>query len=312
MQISGLWPFAYDLKAKKFKFLWYFTVTPIIVIGYPIVVALFWSKKITSEINVKHTFVLLLLVTFLICNSINFVIMFVNHYIKFKEIKTIILKGNEVIAELKNELDSSEFRYEEYLLKFIFKAVILMCLLTYSILQSMERFSKLSDDYVFHIMSVLPNLIVKLHSDAFFAGLLLAEFYLSRINDKVSGLLTTAKDLSENNDLDEQKCYQKMIDFCRLSDVLDRLCILQCNGLEICERFVRHFSFQITLSIALALMVLLINLFHEYISITTRFRNDEFSVTAFVNDLLGAGLVMVEIYMISTTSDSLMIEVGCV
>lgn len=313
MQISGLWPFSYDRGAKKFKFLWYFTITPVVIIGYPFVVAMFWSKRVSREIVVKNTFVLLLSFTFLIFNSVNFVILFVSHYCKFKQIKILILRTCEVIAELNVEFDTSEYRYGKYLVKFIVKTVFLLSVLIYSMFQSMERFTKFNGDYLLYLMSALPNIIMKFQPDLFFTGLLITEFYLSRINDKVLRVMTSAKHLSEtNSDLDEQKRYQKMIDFCRLSDVLDRLCVLQCSVVEVCENFVRLFSFQITMWMALGLMVFLVNMFQEYMSITTSFRGQEFSLAVFVNDLLSVALVIAEMYMTSAASDSVMIEVGFV
>lgn len=310
MQISGLWPFAYDYESKKFKFLWYFTVLPIITISYPLVVVFFWSEHISKDIYVKNTVVTILSVGFVAFNSINFVIMFFSQYWNFNKIKELILKSYQVIRELNSELDKSEFKYGNLLLKFTAKTFIFMSLLIYSIVQSMTRYTKFEHNYIMYIMSVLPNVLMKIHPDVFYGGLMLIHFYLTQINGKVSSVLTKARELSENQDLSEQKRYQKMINFCELSDQLDRLCVLHCSVIDMSAIFSQICSFQITLWVALGLCVFLINMFQEYISISTSIRNDVFSLSAFLDDLIAICLVISEIYVNTAMSDCVMTEVG--
>lgn len=310
MQISGLWPFAYDHQSKKYKFLWYFTILPIIIISYPLVVIFFWSKFISKEVYVRNPVVKVLSVGFLAFNALNFVIMFISQYCKFNEIKELIDKSRHVIRELNSELDKSEFKYGILLLKFTMKTIIFMSILIYSIMYSMTRYTKFEEDYIMHIMSALPNIIMKLHPDVFYGGIILINFYLTQINSKVSSVLTKARHLSENQDLSEQKCYQKMINFCELSDQLDRLCVLQCSVIDLSAKFSSICSFQITLWVALGLCVFLVNMFQEYISISTSIRKDEFSLNMFINDLIAICLVISEIYITTAMSGCVMAEVG--
>lgn len=310
LQLTGLWPFAYNPQSKKFKFLWYFTIIPMIIIGYPLVVVFFWSKHVSKEIYVKNAVVTVLSVGFIAFNALNFVILFISQYLKFNEIKDLIRKSRRLIRQLNNELDRGEFKYGDLLLKFTAKTIFFMSILVYSIAQSMTRYSKFEENFVTHIVSVLPNIIMKLHPDIFYGGLLVINFYLTQINSKVSSVLTKAKDLSENDDLNEQKRYQKMINFCELSDQLDRLCTLQCNVINISATFTRICSFQITLWIALGLCVFLINMFQEYITISTAIKMDDFSLQMFINDLISICLIISEIYFTTSMSDNVMAEVS--
>lgn len=284
---------------------------PIIIISYPLVVVFFWAKYVQRDIYViKNTVVMLLSIGFVAFNAINFVIMFISQYLKFNKIKELIFKSRRVINDLNNELDGSELKYGDLLLKFAVKTVIFMSILIYSLIQSMNRYSRFEENYVLHIMSGLPNIIMKIHPDIFYGGLLFIKFYLTQINSKVSSVLTKAKDLSENDDPSERKRYQKMISFCGLSDELDRLCVLQFRVIEMSEHFTRICSYQITLWVALGLIIFLINMFQEYVSISTSIRNDQFSVPVFLNDLIAICLVIAEIYFATTLSDSVMAEVG--
>ncbi len=309
MQISGLWPFSYDPKAKKFKFLWYYTILPISIIGYPLVVVLFWSQYFGKEIYVNNTVVLVLSIGFLVFNSLNFVILFIGQYCKLDDIKKLIISTFELISQLNNELDSSEFQYGKVVLKFVTKCTFFMTILIYSILQSMKRHTEFETNYVMHLMSILPNVIMKFHPDIFYGALLLINFYLKQINEKVASVLTAAKEISESNDLSDQKRYQKMINFCALSDKLDRLCVLQCSLIEISEIFFRICSFQITLWIALSLIIFLVNLFQEYVTISASILRNEFSLEIFMNDFVGVCFVISEIYITTSLSDRVMMEV---
>lgn len=309
VQISGLWPFSYDHETKKFKFLWYFTIIPITIMVYPLVVVFFWSKYISKRVYIDNSVMLIMSVGFVAFNAMNFIILFASQYLKFHKIKKLLLRTRELISELNNELDGSEFKYGMLLLKFTTKTVVFMILLVYSIFESMTRYTKFEDNYVTQILSALPNIIMKLHPDIFYGGLLLINFYLKQINDRISNVLTRASSLSENNDLNEQRGYQKMIKYCELSDKLDRLCLLQCSVIEISEYFFRICSFQVTLWVALGMAVFLINMFQEYVSISTSIRKNEFSLRMFMNDLLGICLVIAEIYITTSASDRVMVEV---
>lgn len=310
LQISGLWPFTYNSHTKKFKFLWYFTILPIIIIVYPLVVLLFWSKYLSSEIYGKNVVVQVLSIGFIVFNSLNFIFMFINHYLQFNEIKVLIVKTHKVLNELNSELDKSKFEYGKLLLKYALKTVILQAILIYGVLANMARFTKFEDNYIMYILSMLPNVIMKLHPDVFYGGLIVMEFYLKQINGKVSSVLTKAENLSENNDLNEQKRYQKMINYCELSDQLDRLCVLQSSVIEISKSFTQICSFQTTSWIALGLSVVLLNLFQVYMTISASIRNDQFAFSLFVSDFLAVCLVIVETYATTSMSDSVMAEVG--
>lgn len=310
LQITGLWPFSYNRHTKKFKFLWYFTIFPIIIIVYPLLVLLFWSKYISNELYGKNVVVQVLSVGFVVFNSFNFIFMFINHYLQFNEIKVLIVKSHKVINELNSELDKSKFEYGKLLLKYTLKTVILMVILVYSVVNSMARYTRFEDNYVMYIMSTMPNIIMKLHPDIFYGGLILMEFYLKQINGKVLSVLTKAKNLSENIDRNEQKRYQKMINYCELSDQLDRLCVLQSSVIEISKSFTQICSFQITSWIALGLSVFLVNLFQEYMTISASLRNDQFSLPTFLNDFLSMCLVILETYATTALSGSVMAEVG--
>ncbi|XP_037052187.1 putative gustatory receptor 28a isoform X2 [Bradysia coprophila] len=311
IQISGLWPFSFDRKAKKFKFLWYYTIMPIVIIGYPFVVAVFWSHLISRDMSMKkmtNPVVVILSVGFLIFNSVNFVLLFVSQYCRFHEMKKFVLSTFEVVDHVNSELDSSEFKYGNILLKFAGKVAVFMSILCYSIIQSISRYMTFEDNYVVYLMSALPNIIMKFHPDLFYGGLLLINFYLTQINSKVSSVLATAKELSETNDLGEQKCYQKMINFCELSDKLDRLCVLHYNVIEISEIFFRLCSFQTTLWVAMGLIAFLVSLFQHYISITSAIRKDEISFDTYATDLITMCYAIAEIYITTSMSDQVMTE----
>lgn len=309
LQISGLWPFSYDSQSKRFKFIWYFTILPILIIGYPLIVIFFWSKLISKEIYIKNTVVKLLSISFITFNAINFVILFVCQYLKFKEIKELIFKSLQLIRELNTELDKSEFKYGKLLLKFSMKTFVFMFVLVVSIIYSMKRITKFHDNYLMYVMSTLPNVLMKFHPDFFYGGLMLVRFYLTEINRRVSSILTKASDLSENQDVDEEKSYQKMISFCELSDQLDRLCVLQCTMIEISESFSRICSFQITLWLALSLCLLVVNTFLEYALICLSIKTDQFQMSIFINDLVAICLTISEVYLTTGMSGSVINEV---
>lgn len=261
LQITGLWPFSYDHQSNEFKFLWYFTVIPVFVTAYPIVQMFFLSKFVKVEIFGENTVVKIVSIAFVFINLIDFIIMYIGQYLKFQQIKELIFKSQNVIKQLNNELDRSEFRYGKPLLKFTVKTVICMLLLIYCVYQSVKRYTKFEDNWLFFALTALPNIIMKLHPDIFYGGQILINFYITQINSKISNVLAKAQNLSETNDLSEQKRYQKMIDFCELSDQLDRLCVLHSTFIEVSQRFCRICSFQVTLWVVIGLCVFLVNMF---------------------------------------------------
>lgn len=310
VQLSGLWPFSYDHKTKKFKFLWYFTIVPIVLIGYPLLVAIFWSKHIVTKILVDNVVLLIVSVTFVVFNSVNFLFIYVSQYWNCTEIKELINKGYEVIITLNNDLDSSGFQYGMVLIRFASKSIIFMLLLVYSILDGMSQYTKFEDHYVVQIMSTLPNLIMKIYPDVFYGGLLLTHFYLKEINDRISSVLTEAQHLSEHNDLSEQKRYQKMINFCALSDKLDRLCVLQCSVIETYRAFFQLCSVQVTLWIMLGLALLLINMFQQYIVILKSVKTEVFSLQPTLIESCSVVLIMFEIWLTCAATDCVIAEVN--
>lgn len=312
LQLSGLWPFHYDRQSGKFTYLWYFSIIPVLIIGYPFFVMFYWSEFLSLDINVhfKNSALKVISYSYIVLNSISFVVLFVNQYLRFKRIKNLVQESDKLMNDLNFELNGIEFNYGQLLLKYSLKTMVLMSIMIYGITYSMSQLVTIEHHiFLVYVLSVIPNVIMRIYPDAFYGVLMLIKFYLSQINIKIARILRSAKDFNESQDVNEQKRYQKMRDFCELSDQLDRLTILQCKIVELSSSINQICSFQVTCWLFFGFCTFLINMFMEYVIISSSLKLKQFSVTLLLNGSIAVALVLAEVYLTATMSDSVVYEV---
>lgn len=299
INFCGIWPYRYDGRTKEFKWIWYYGLMQFLTLLQVLLLFILNNDVILLDSHIHfENFVLRFIAKIYsgYCN-INFLVLYFGQAIFYKDMKSIVIKGFNLIEHLKLELNLNESRYLTYLIRFTVKSVGGTCFLLLAIGHNVTGIYPTTKNFIIFSGYIMPNLIVKIFPDAFYGFNLVAQFYFKEINKKLKEILNQS---TQDDTLKET--FNK----------LEKILLLHQNVIEVMSSINKICTVQLLCYLVFETYTLLIYCFIEYMLLLDILRNglrDVNPLSSFFGTYVSISVLLAELLFVTSICKSVTLEV---
>lgn len=257
--ITGLWPYTYNFKDKRFQLNLCYSLIPFIIVPYTVTIFILEADQMFSGINMMFKNVILKIISnvYVKSNIVNVCFIYLTQYFQLKRTKLLLYKARHVYEIFNGTFTLSDYNYFPILMKFTAKFMFLTILVAIAIFVSLVLISP-SLSYISVIGLILPVFVIKILPDVFYGGMLLADFLFRIMNYKLQGIVNSAIEKSEFDSV--------------LNKKFEMLSVMYVEVIEIVNVFHQIMSTRILFWLLLGVSNFIIQLFLQFVNISQQIR----------------------------------------
>lgn len=262
--ITGLWPYTYNLEIRKFQLNLCYLLFPFVIVSYALIIFFVQTDKMFHGIESLFKNVILKITSniYVASNIGHFCLIYLSQYFYYNRTKLLLYKARSFYENFSGLFTLSEYNYLPLLIKFTVKSFLLGISLVIVVFISVMLIAP-SLSWLSVIGYILPVVIVKIYPDVYFGGLLIADFFLRIMNNKLREIISSAP---ERNGFDKV-----------LNNKFEIISIVYVELIEIVNAFNQIMSRRIVFWLLLGISNFIVQLFMQYVNIIKKIKDGTFS-----------------------------------
>lgn len=278
--LLGVWPCYYDYNTKSYKTTWYLRFYSLTILASIIALLVNTSITLYEDVNRAHPSDTGSIVGTTLSSAIVLavVMIYLIQIVKVEQINTVIEDGKILFEEICSPITDTDtdIDWSEFLTKFTIYILLngsLMCHMT------IRRFSFLSPkadaDFSLIFFYSIPNIILSVMVSVFFCGVSILDKCFCILNHQLTKI---ADDKTFDTFLCARRCpnYQRMTQFCSLSDKIDTISKLHFKLCKLTKDFCDVLAMQFLVCNTFTVMLWIFKLFLDFLIIRKCIENKEY------------------------------------
>lgn len=255
LRMTGLWPFTYDIRLRRFKFISFYLVPPFILAPYIIGIYVMNVNVLLNAVTVLFKNIVMRIISniYMSANVINFIFLYITQKSRTRKIQRLIYRTINFYENLCICVPLEDKYYFPYTIKFTIKSLVFAATIISYLIVSMTTIAPNVLNFYVLPGFVIPVFINKFYPDVYYGGMLFVDFCLLQINHDLKRILSLNAKNTGNS--------KEIID---MVDQLDTISINYIEMIEIVKEFNHIMSFRVVLWILLGVNNFLIHLFLQY------------------------------------------------
>lgn len=272
--LLGVWPCYYDYNTKSYKTTWYLRFYSLTILAS--IVALLTNTSITlyDDINRAHpsdtgSFMAVMLTSSII---LAVALIYIIQIKKVEQINSVVEDGKALFEQICSQSIHASIDWRDFLLRFTIYIIFngsLMCHMTISRISYLSP--KAADDFSLIFFYSVPNIILCVMMSVFFCGVSILEKYFCLLNQD---LTIIANDKTFDSFIfGTYPHYQRMKQFCILSDKVDKISSLHFKLCKLTRDFSDVFALQFVICNSFTVFLWIFKLFLDFLIIRRSIAN---------------------------------------
>lgn len=290
--LLGIWPCYYDYNTKSFKTTWYLRFYSLTILASVIALQLNTSSTLFEDVSTAHPSDLGSIVGGTLTSALVLavVLIYIIQIKKVDEINAVVEDGKTLFKELCSPsicptIDWSEF-FTRFTVFILFNGS-LMCHMTISRLSYLSP--RADADFSLIFFYSVPNIILCVVMSVFFCGLCILEKFYCILNQQLTAI---ANDKTfDSFAIQTYPSYQRMKQFCCLSDKIDAISRLHFKLCKLTRNFCDAFATQFLVCNSFTVLLLIFKLFLDFLIIRSTIANKAFNKLPFLVWIASLNLV---------------------
>lgn len=274
LTLFGLWPCYYDYNTKSYKTTWYLRFYSLTILASILALLINTSLTLYEDISKAHPSETGRFIAVLLTSSVVLavVLIYLIQIKKVEQINAVVEDGKELFEQISSQSVHASIDWSDFLLKFTIYIMIngsLMCHMTISRIHYLSP--KAANDFSLIFFYSVPNMILCVMMSVFFCGFSILEKYFGILNQH---LAIVANDKTFDPFLfGTVPHYQRMKQFCVLSDKVDKISSLHFKLCKLTKDFSDVFALQFVVCNSFTVFLWIFKLFLDFLIIRRSIAN---------------------------------------
>lgn len=275
--LLGIWPCYYDYNTDSYKTTWYLRFYSLTILASIVALLINTSITLYADISLAHPSDTGSMAGLMLTSAIVLavVIIYLIQIKKVEQMNTVVEDGKTLFEQICGPFIQSTIDWSDFLIKFTIYILFngsLMCHMTISRLGFLSPRAKADFSLIFFYS--VPNIILCVMMSIFFCGLSILEKYFCILNQQLT-VIANDKTLDTFR-IGTYPTYQRMKQFCCLSDQIDTISSLHFKLCKLTKDFCDAFAMQFMVCNSFTVLLWIFKLFLDFLIIRRSIVTEDF------------------------------------